>query len=124
MVRDSELPAADAIRAIVVYGLDSAYQFPVPLPTGVARVRFTDGNVDGPVVKLAGSASLRAASTADRLTVFRIDTPDSPYREGQQLVAVRSSMDAGLVPSTTVPTTGYLQYVGVHRGSDWAAPRE
>lgn len=124
MVRESDLPAADAIRAIVVYGLDSAYQFPVQLPTGIARVRFTEGNVDGPVVKLAGSATLRAASTADRLTVFRIDTPDSPYRDGQQLVAVRSSMDPGLEPATDVPTTRYMQYVGVHRGSDWAAPRE
>lgn len=124
MVRASDLPAAGHLRSIVVYGLDSAYQFPVPLPTGVARVRFTDGNVDGPVAKLDGSATLRAASTENRLIVFRIDADGSPYRDGQQLVALRSSMDPGLVPSPDVPTTGYVQYVGVHRGSDWAAPRD
>ncbi|WP_189457158.1 erythromycin esterase family protein [Cognatilysobacter bugurensis] len=123
-VRASDLPSADGVRSLVVYGLDSAFQFPVPLPTGVARVRFTDGNVDGPVVKLAGSASLREASAPHRLTVFRIDADRSPYREGQQLIALRSSMDPGLLPSADVPTSGYAQYVGVYRGSDWAAPRE
>lgn len=124
MVRRSDLPAAQHVRSLLVYGLDSAYQFPVMLPTGVARVRFADGNVDGPVVKLAGSASLREASAANRMTVFRVDGEGSPYHAGQQFIAIRSSMDPGLVPSPDVPTTAYVQYVGVHRGSDWAAPRE
>lgn len=67
---------------------------------------------------------MREASSKNRLTVFRIDADGSPFHKGQQLVALRSSMDPGLAPSPDVPTTGYVQYVGVHRGSDWAAPRE
>ncbi|MFP7723106.1 hypothetical protein [Lysobacter sp. A3-1-A15] len=124
MVRASDLPGAASVRSIALYGLDSAYQFPVPMPTGVARVRFTDGNVDGPVVKLAGSATLRAASTAGHLTVFRVGADGSPFRHGQDFVALRSSMDPGIVPDAAVATTDYLQYVGVYQGSDWAAPRE
>jgi len=123
-VAESDLPTASKVRSIVVYALDSAVQFPVPLPQGVARVKFNEGNVDGPVVKLDGSATLRAASEPGRITVFGIDPEGSPYRHGQQLVALKSSMDPGIVPSEGVPTTGYMQYVGVYRGSDWAEPRE
>lgn len=124
LVRASDLPAAARVRSIVLYGLDSAVQFPVPLPSGVARVRFTEGNVDGPVVKLSGSTALRAASKADHLSVFGIEAAGSPYRVGQQLVALRSAMDPGINAASDVPTTDYVQYVGVYRGSDWAAPRD
>lgn len=124
MVRASDLPGASRVRSIALYGLDSAVQFPVPLPSGVGRVRFTEGNIDGPVVKLSGSAALREVSTAGRLTVFGLDAEASPYREGQQLVALRSSMDPGIEAAPDVPTATYLQYAGVYRGSDWAAPRE
>lgn len=124
MVRESDLATASGIRSILLYGLDSAYQFPVPTPNGVARVRFTEGNVDGPVVKLSGSADLRAASEPGQLVVFSIQGADSPYRRDQGLVQLRSSMDPGIRADAKVPTTGYLQYVGVYRNSDWAAPRE
>ena len=124
MVRASDLPAAANVRSIALYGLDSAYQFPVPTPSGVVRVRFTDGNVDGPVVKLEGSADLRGASRPGHLTVFGIDAEGSPYRHGQDLVALRSSMDPGIVPDAGTSTTDYFQYVGVYHGSDWAMPRE
>lgn len=124
MVRSSDLADVARMRSIVVYGLDSAVQFAVPLPDGVARVRFTDANVDGPVVKLAGSSTLRAASQPARLTVFAIEGEDSPYRHGQELVALRSAMDPGITPSANAVTTDYMQYVGVYRGSDWAPPRE
>ena len=123
-VRASSLSSASGLRSIVMYGLDSAAQFPVPLPTGVAWVRFADSNVDGPVVKLSGSASLRAASEPDRIRVFAIDGAQSPYRSGQQLVALRSSIDRGLTPSPDAVTTDFIQYVGVYRNSDWAVPRE
>lgn len=124
MVRASDLPAASKMRSIALYALDSAVQFPVPLPTGVGRVRYTEGNVDGPVVKLDGSAALREASKAGHVTVFRLDADASPYREGPHLVALRSSIDPGLAAAAGVPTTEYLQYVGVFRDSDWAAPRD
>lgn len=123
LVRGSTLPASSRLRSIVLYALDSAVQFPIPLPTGVGRVRFTDGNVDGPVVKLSGSSALRGASRPDTLTVFRVDGDRSPYANGQELIALRSSMDPGLTPEPGRATTDYMQYVGVYRGSDWAPPR-
>lgn len=123
-VRDSTLPASGRMRTIVLHSLDSAVQFPVQLPEGPARVRFADANVDGPVVKLDGSATLRDASAARRIRVFRIDGGGTPYAAGQELVALRSSMDRGLQPDPGIPTTGFTQYVGVFRDSDWAPPRE
>lgn len=123
-VRESGLSSASGVRSIAMYGLDSAAQFPVPLPTGVAWVRFAESNVDGPVVKLSGSANLRAASGPRRIMIFSLDGPQSPYRSGQELVALVSSMDAGLTPARDAPTTDFVQYVGVYRDSDWTVPRE
>ncbi len=122
-VRDSSLSSAALVRSIVVYALDSAVQFPVALPDGLARVRFAEGNVDGPVVKLAGSTTLREATRASRITLFALQGEGSPFDQGDELVALRSSMDPGLRPEPGLATTAYFQYVGVYRDSDWAAPR-
>jgi len=123
-VRASGLTSADGVRSIAMYALDSAAQFPVPLPTGVAWVRFTESNVDGPVVKLSGSTNLRAASTPQRIMIFALDREQSPYRAGQELVTLASSIDRGITPAPKVPTTDFVQYVGVYRDSDWGVPRE
>ncbi len=120
----SGLTSADGVRSIAMCALDSAAQLPLPLPTGVAWVRFTESNVNGPVVKLSGSANLRAASTPHGIKLFALDRDQSPYRAGQELVALGSSIERGITPAPEVPTTDFVQYVGVYRDSDWAVPRE
>lgn len=119
----AQLPVAGGVRSLLLLGLDSAVQFPVPLPDGLRRVRFLDGNIDGPTVKVAGSATLRAASQPARMTVFALDTPHSPYRQGDHFIALQTSMGPPFVPEAGRATTDYLQYIGVYRDSDWAAPR-
>lgn len=122
-VTRSDLPARDATVTLAILSLDSAVQIPVRTPAGVQRLRRTEFNVDGPFVKVQGSATLRAASRPDEILMFDFDGDDSPMRPGD-FMTVRTSVaqDFNLDPST--PTSGYAQYVGVFRGSDWAAPRE
>jgi len=110
-VRASGLISADGVRSIAMCALDSAAQLPLPLPTGVAWVRFTESNVDGPVVKLSGSANLRAASTPHRIKLFALDRDQSPYRAGQELVALGSSIERGITPAPEVATTDFVQPV-------------
>lgn len=122
-VTRSDLPARDATVTLAVLSLDSAVQIPVRTPAGVQRLRRTEFNVDGPFVKVQGSATLRAASRPDEILMFDFGGEDAPVRPGD-FMTVRTSVaqDFNLDPS--IPASAYAQYVGVFRGSDWAAPRE
>lgn len=122
-VAGSDLPTANRVTTISLLSLDSAVQIPVPLPTGVQRMRLTEFNIDGPFVKVQGSATLRAATEADRITVFDLVGDDSPVRPGDFLT-IRTSIGQDFTLEAGRPTMDYSRYVGVYRGSDWAAPRE
>jgi hypothetical protein len=122
-VARSDLPTADRVTTLSLLSLDSAVQIPVPLPTGVQRMRLSEFNIDGPFVKVQGSATLRAATTADRITVFDLAGDDSPVRTGDFLT-IRTSIGQNFALEPGRPTMDYSRYVGVYRGSDWAAPRE
>lgn len=122
-VRRSDLPASAATVTLAILSLDSAVQIPVRTPAGLQRLRRTEFNIDGPFVKVQGSATLRAASRPDEILMFDFDGENAPIRPGD-FMTVRTSVaqDFNLDPS--IPTSGYAQYVGVFRGSDWAPPRE
>ena len=122
-VASSDLPTADSVTTISLLSLDSAVQIPVPLPTGVQRMRLTEFNIDGPFVKVQGSATLKAATEPDRITVFDLAGADSPVRPGDFLT-IRTSIGQDFTLEAGRPTADYSRYVGVYRGSDWAAPRE
>lgn len=122
-VKASDLPAARSLTSLVVLSLDSAVMVPAPLPGGVRKIRLTNFNVDGPVVKAPGSATLRAASRADRIQLFDMTAKGSPYRTGPDFVAVRTTVGQDFKPDDPkLPAAKYAQYVGVFRGSDWAPP--
>ena len=124
-VKSSDLPAAHALTSLVVLSLDSAVMVPAPLPSGVVKIRLTNFNVDGPLVKAPGSASLRAATRPDTISLFDLSAKGSPYRTAPDLIAVRTSpgINQDFKPDDPkAPATAYAQYVGVFRGSDWAPP--
>lgn len=121
-VRASNLPTAGRMTSLVVLSLDSAVQIPVPLPGGVQRMRLTDFNIDGPFVKVQGSSTLRAASDPDRIVVFNPAAEGSPLRPGD-FMRIRTSVGQDFDLDPDLPSSAYSQYIGVFRGSDWAAPR-
>jgi hypothetical protein len=121
-VTRSDLPTATAVTSIVLLALDSAVHVPVPLPTGVQRLRLTQFNVDGPFVKVQGSETLRAASDPDSIVVFNPGAADSPIQPGD-FTRVRTSVGQNFELDPDLPSSAYSQYFGVFRDSDWAPPR-
>jgi hypothetical protein len=122
-VTRSDLPTATAVTSIVVLALDSAVHVPVPLPTGIQRMRLTEFNVDGPFVKVQGSDTLRAASDPNSIVVFNPGAANSPIQPGD-FTRVRTSVGQNFELDPDLPSSAYSQYFGVFRGSDWAPPRD
>lgn len=119
----SDLPTAGAVTSMVVLSLDSAVQIPAPTPQGVRRMRLDSFNIDGPFVKVQGSATLRAASEAGQFLVFNPAAPGSPIEPGD-FMRIQTSVGQSFVLDPTWPSSRYSQYIGVFRGSDWAPPRD
>lgn len=123
-VAASNLPAAGKTASIALLSLDSAVQIPVPLSDGVKRLRLTNFNIDGPFVMVKGAATLRAASKPATITLFDTDTRGSPIA-ATDFGQITTSVGQSFVPDESGPQARRLvQYVGVFRDSDWAAPRE
>lgn len=124
-VRASKLPASTSMQSIVLLSLDSAVQVPAPLPGGTKRLRMTEFNIDGPFVKVSGSATLRAASRPGQVSVFRLNVPSSPFDGSADFMVVRTSIGQDLSPADPAAwSKNIAQFVGVYRGSDWAKPLE
>lgn len=124
-VRASNLPAGASMVSIVLLSLDSAVQIPAPLPGGTKRLRLTQFNIDGPFVKVSGSATLRAASEAGTVRIFRLDAPRSPFATSSDFMVTRTSIGQDLRPADPrTRSTDIAQYLGVYRDSDWARPFE
>ena len=122
-VKASGLPAAARLTTLVALSLDSAVMVPAPLPGGVVKIRLTNFNIDGPIVKAPGSATLRAASRPETIQLFDLSSPRSPYARSPDFVAVRTTIGQDFKPDDpNLPASAYAQYVGVFRGSDWAPP--
>lgn len=119
----SDLSARDRVVTIAALSLDSAVQIPVPGPAGVQRLRLTDFNIDGPFVKVQGSATLRAASEPDRILVFDPGAAGTPVKPGD-FMRIQTSVGQAFDLDPAIPSSDYAQYIGVFRGSDWAPPRE
>jgi len=122
MVVESDLSSADRVTSLAILSLDSAVQIPAPMPTGVQRMRLTDFNIDGPFVKVQGSATLRAASEPQQILMFNPAAAGSPIEAGD-FMGIRTSVGQSFDLDATRPANSYVQYVGVFRNSDWAPPR-
>ncbi len=119
LVRRSDLPAARSLASIVLLSLDSA----VMVPAGGRKARMTTFNVDGPMIRVQGAASLRAASAPGAFSVFDLGARGSPYLTSPDFATIRSTIGQAFTPDDPkAPATAYARYVGVFRGSDWAPP--
>jgi hypothetical protein len=122
-VRQSGLPAAGSVVSIALVLLDSAVVLPTPTPDGVKMLRATTLNIDGPLVKVDGSADLRAATRSDTITLFDLAAPGSPYTTSPDFVSVATTLGQNFIPDDPeAPASAYLRLIGVVRGSDWAPP--
>jgi hypothetical protein len=123
-VAASDLPAAHRMVSLAILSLDSAVQIPVPTANGVQRMRLDNFNIDGPFVKVKGSATLRAATTPNTLTLFDPGAEGTPFISGGDFTDIRTSIGQDFVmDDPALPTAALVQYVGVFRNSDWAPPR-
>lgn len=122
-VRTSELSSSQKVATVALLSLDSAIQIPVPLHDRYQRLRLTDFNIDGPYVKVQGSATLRAASKPDAFVIFDIEADPSPLKPGDFLT-IRTAMGQNFALKDDLPSSTYARYLGVLRGSDWAPPRD
>lgn len=122
-VAASDLPSARKLTTIGALALDSALQ--IPIPSGEAkfmRLRLTEFNIDGPYVKVQGSATLRSVSLAKAVKLFATGGTDSPIT-ATDFVDVTTSVGQNLkVDDTSLGAKQLLDYVAVFRNSDWAAP--
>jgi hypothetical protein len=120
----SDLPTARRVVSLAVLSLDSAVQIPAPMPTGVQRMRLESFNIDGPFVKVKGSATLRAATTPNTITLFDPGAAGTPFTSGGDFTDIRTSIGQNFViDDPTRSTASFIQYLGVFRNSDWAPPR-
>ncbi|RZJ27583.1 MAG: hypothetical protein EON85_10885 [Brevundimonas sp.] len=123
-VATSDLPTAHRIVSLAVLSLDSAVQIPLPTPTGVQRIRMDNFNVDGPFVKVKGSATLRAASEPNMITLFDPGASGTPFTSGGDFTDIQTSVGQNFViDDPDRPTASLIQYLGVFRNSDWAPAR-
>lgn len=123
-VAASDLPTARKIVSLAILSLDSAMQIPASTPTGVQRMRLDSFNIDGPFVKVKGSATLREASMPDAIVLFGIGAEGAPFTSGGDFTDIRTSVGQSFVMDHPErPAASFVQYVGVFRNSDWAPPR-
>ncbi|CCH02073.1 hypothetical protein FAES_4073 [Fibrella aestuarina BUZ 2] len=76
-------------------------------------------NADGKVFKIDKFDDVETLSAANSLTLFRLDAPDSPYRQTLRLIKVGGLTGTKIAPYELAPTvtTDYFQYVFVVRDS-------
>ncbi|MDQ1193783.1 hypothetical protein QE419_002549 [Brevundimonas vesicularis] len=123
-VAASDLPTARRIVSLAILSLDSAVQIPAPTPAGVQRMRLDNFNIDGPFVKVKGSATLREASPPNAIVLFDIGAEGTPFLSGGDFTDIRTSVGQSFVMDHPErPAASFVQYVGVFRNSDWAPPR-
>ncbi|MFN3837885.1 MAG: hypothetical protein ACK4MI_09275 [Brevundimonas sp.] len=123
-VVNSDLPTAHKVVSLAILSLDSAVQIPAPTPAGVQRMRLDSFNIDGPFVKVKGSATLREASTPNAIVLFDLDAQGTPFTSGGDFTDIRTSVGQSFViDQPDRPAASFIQYIGVFRNSDWAPPR-
>lgn len=105
--------------SLVSYTLDSDMylpknpQFPTPEDEKINWV-----NADGPLFLVKGINDLKAESTPNSITLFKLNNSNSPYIHSQYLVHMKSRLfGESLVPQETSVTTDYFQYVFLLRNS-------
>ncbi|WPC10549.1 hypothetical protein LEQ03_03970 [Riemerella anatipestifer] len=103
----------------VSYALDSEMylpknpQFPTPENEKVDWI-----NADGPFQLVKGINDLKELSKPNSITLFKLNSEDSPYLQSQHLISVKSRVfGENIVPKKGTFTTDYFQYVFLLKNS-------
>ena len=105
--------------SFVSYTLDSEMylpknpQFPTPENEKVDWI-----NADGPLQLVKGINDLRELSKPNSITLFKLNSNNSPFQKSQHLIHVKSRVfGENIVPKKGTFTTDYFQYVFLLRNS-------
>ncbi|MBA5793429.1 hypothetical protein H1R17_10000 [Flavobacterium sp. xlx-214] len=105
--------------SFVSYTLDSEVylpknsQFPTPENEKVDWI-----NADGPLQLVKGINDLKELSKANSITLFKLNSKNTPFLKSQHLISVKSNVfGENIVPQKNTFTTDYFQYVFLLRNS-------
>jgi hypothetical protein len=105
--------------SLVSYTLDSEMylpenpQFPTPPEEKINWI-----NADGPLMLVKGINDLKALSKSNSITLFKLNSANSPYLNSQNLIKVKSKIfGESIYPLKNSHTTDYFQYVFLLRNS-------
>lgn len=105
--------------SLVSYTLDSEMylpenpQFPTPPEEKINWV-----NADGPLMLVKGIYDLKEVSTPNTITLFKLNTPGSPYFASRHLISIKSRIfGENILPAENKAVTDYFQYVFLLRNS-------
>jgi hypothetical protein len=118
------------VASIPVFCIESASMLPTDyLPAMVAQKgtifsKVDMVNDDSFIYKVAGIGSFKNVTIANTITLFKLNTANSPYITGLDLVNSKSDFDATFNwnGAKNSNTTNYMQYAVLVRGSAWADP--
>jgi len=107
------------VTSLVSYTIDSEMylpknpQFPTPENEKVDWL-----NADGPLMLVKGINDLKELSKPEAITLFKLNTKNSPYLKSQNLITVKSRVfGENIVPLEDASVTDYFQYVFLLRNS-------
>ncbi|WP_281633973.1 hypothetical protein [Flavobacterium luteolum] len=107
------------VTSFVSYTIDSEMylpkipQFPTPENEKVDWI-----NADGPLMLVKGINDLKELSKPESITLFKLNSKNSPYLKSQNLITVKSrAFGENIVPLKDAVTADYFQYVFLLRNS-------
>lgn len=107
------------VTSLVSYTIDSEMYLPknpqVPTPEN-EKVDWI--NADGPLMLVKGINDLKELSKPESITLFKLNSKNSPYLKSQNLITVKSrAFGENIVPLKEAFATDYFQYVFLLRNS-------
>ncbi len=107
------------VTSFVSYTIDSEMYLPknpqFPTPEG-EKIDWV--NADGPLMLVKGINDLKELSKPESITLFKLNSKNSPYFKSQNLISVKSrAFGENIVPLKDAPATDYFQYVFLLRNS-------
>lgn len=104
---------------LVSYTLESEMYLPpnpqFPTPPG-EKINWV--NADGPFILLKGINDLKALSKPNAITLFKLNSDNSPYSKSQDLLYLKSRLFGdNMIPGKGLFTTDYFQYIFILRNS-------
>ncbi|MDQ6529473.1 hypothetical protein [Flavobacterium sp. LHD-85] len=107
------------VTSFVSYTIDSEMylpknpQFPTPKNEKIDWI-----NADGPLMLVKGINDLKELSKPESITLFKLNSKNSPYLKSQNLITVKSrAFGENIVPLKDASAADYFQYVFLLRNS-------